>query len=71
MKPRSLGGSRSRRHPHAPLAIDHGFLCDEADMDVLTEGSEQLRALGGANSLPRVNTNLTTAAIAEKLAETI
>jgi choline dehydrogenase len=135
MKPRSLGRvSLTAADPRAPLAIDHGFLGDEADVDVLSEGFEQLRALGEADSLrryaarearpgenvsaeshvratargffhptgtcgigrvvdergrvygyenlvvadasimptiPRVNTNLTTAAIAEKLAETI
>jgi choline dehydrogenase len=135
MKPRSLGRvALTASDPRAPLAIDHGFLADDADVQVLTEGFEQLRELGrsepirryaaresrpgeevGAEShvratargffhptgtcgigrvvdergrvygyenlvvadasimptIPRVNTNLTTAAIAEKLAETI
>jgi choline dehydrogenase len=135
MKPRSLGRvSLTAADPRAPLAIDHGFLRDEADVDVLTEGFEKLRELGRTEAvsryaarearpgesvsaeahvratargffhptgtcgigrvvdergrvygyenlvvadasimptIPRVNTNLTTAAIAEKLAETI
>jgi choline dehydrogenase-like flavoprotein len=135
MKPRSLGRvSLTAADPRAPLAIDHGFLRDEADVEVLTEGFEHLRELGRTDSIrryaarearpgesvsaeshvrstargffhptgtcgmgrvvdeqgrvygyenlvvadasimptiPRVNTNLTTAAIAEKLAETI
>jgi choline dehydrogenase len=135
MKPRSLGRvSLTAADPSAPLAIDHGFLRDEADVEVLTEGFEHLRELGRAEpirryaarearpgesvsaeshvratargffhptgtcgigrvvdergrvygyenlvvgdasimpTIPRVNTNLTTAAIAEKLAETI
>ncbi|HUK93944.1 MAG TPA: GMC family oxidoreductase [Gaiellaceae bacterium] len=29
----------------APLAIDHGFLRDERDVEVLTEGFERLRAI--------------------------
>jgi choline dehydrogenase len=133
MKPRSRGRvSLTSPDPRAPLAIDHGFLTDEADVEVLAEGFERLRAIGAALShyagrelrpgeevsaeahvratargffhpvgtcaigsvvdeqgrvygyenlvvadasimptIPRVNTNLTTAAIAEKLAETI
>ncbi len=133
MKPRSRGRvSLTSSDPRAPLAIDHGFLSDEADVDVLVEGFERLRSLGAAlpryagselrpgadvdakkhvrasargffhptgtcaigavvdeggrvygyenlvvadasimPTIPRVNTNLTTAAIAEKLAETI
>jgi choline dehydrogenase len=135
MKPRSLGRvSLTAADPRAPLAIDHGFLSDEADIEVLANGFEQLRELGRSEPLsryaarearpgehvsaeshvratargffhpngtcgigrvvddrgrvygyenlvvadasimptiPRVNTNLTTAAIAEKLAETI
>ena len=135
MGPLSLGRvSLTGADPRAPLAIDHGFLRDETDVDVLTEGFEQLRELGRSEAvrryaarearpgesvsaeahvratargffhptgtcgigrvvdergrvygyenlvvadasimptIPRVNTNLTTAAIAEKLAETI
>jgi choline dehydrogenase len=135
MRPRSLGRvSLTAADPRAPLAIDHGFLSDEADVQVLVQGFEQLRELGRTEAvrryagretrpgesvsaeshvratargffhptgtcgigrvvdgsgrvygyenlvvadasimptIPRVNTNLTTAAIAEKLAETI
>jgi choline dehydrogenase len=133
MKPRSRGRvSLTSPDPRAPLAIDHGFLADEADVDVLVEGFERLRAIGAALSryagrelrpgkevsaeehvrasargffhpvgtcaiggvvnergrvhgyenlvvadasimptIPRVNTNLSTAAVAEKIAETI
>jgi choline dehydrogenase-like flavoprotein len=133
MKPRSRGGvSLTSPDPRAPLAIDHGFLSDEADVEVLVEGLERLREIGATLSrhagrelrpgqevsaeehvratargffhpvgtcaigavvdergrvygyenllvadasimptIPRVNTNLSTAAIAEKIAETI
>jgi choline dehydrogenase len=133
MKPRSRGRvSLTSPDPQAPLAIDHGFLSDEADVEVLAEGFEQLREIGAALSsyagrelrpgeevsagdhvratargffhpvgtcaigavvdergrvygyenlvvadasimptIPRANTNLTTAAIGEKIAETI
>jgi choline dehydrogenase len=135
MKPRSRGRVSLTSHdPRAPLAIDHGFLSDEHDVHVLTDGFERLRELAGTETLarnaaretrpgkdvdavthvrgtargffhptgtcsmgsvvdergrvlgyenlvvadasimptiPRANTNLTTAAIAEKLAETI
>jgi len=46
MKPFSRGSVRLHaREPEAPLAIDHGFLRDERDVDVLTEGFERLREL--------------------------
>jgi choline dehydrogenase len=46
MKPRSRGSVRlTARDPEAPLAIDHGFLRDEGDADVLAEGFEALREL--------------------------
>jgi choline dehydrogenase len=133
MKPRSRGRvSLTSADPRAPLAIDHGFLSDEADVEVLTAGFERLREVGASLShyagretrpgahvdaethvratargffhptgtcgmgtvvdergrvygyenlvvadasimptIPRANTNLTTAAIAEKIAEMI
>jgi choline dehydrogenase len=135
MKPRALGRvSLTAPDPRAPLAIDHGFLSEEADVQVLVEGFEELRELARSEpirryaarearpgedvsaeahvrasargffhptgtcgigrvvdergrvygyenlvvadasimpTIPRANTNLTTAAIAEKLAETI
>jgi choline dehydrogenase len=133
MKPRSRGRvSLTSADPRAPLAIDHGFLSDEADVEVLTAGFEHLREVGASLShyagretrpgahvdaethvratargffhptgtcgmgtvvdergrvygyenlvvadasimptIPRANTNLTTAAIAEKIAEMI
>jgi choline dehydrogenase len=135
MKPRSLGRvSLTAADPRAPLAIDHGFLRDEADVELLAAGFGQLREFGRSESIsryaarelrpgesvsaeshvratargffhptgtcgigrvvdergrvfgyenlvvadasimptiPRVNTNLSTAAVAEKLAETI
>ncbi len=134
MKPRSLGRvSLTSSDPRAPLAIDHGFLSDAADEEILAEGFEQLRELGRSGhvrryaaresrpgeevdavthvratargffhptgtcrigsvvdergrvygyenlivvdasiipTIPRANTNLTTAAVAERLAET-
>jgi choline dehydrogenase len=54
MKPRSRGRvTLTSADPGAPLAIDHGFLSDDADVAVLAEGFEQLRALGGADSVRR------------------
>jgi choline dehydrogenase len=131
MKPCSRGRiSLTSADPRAPLAIDHGFLADEQDVEVLTEGFERLREIGASLShyagretrpgsgvgakehvratargffhptgtcaigavvdergrvygyeklvvadasimptIPRANTNLTTAAIAERIAE--
>jgi choline dehydrogenase len=135
MKPRSRGRvGLTSDDPAAPLRIEHGFLSDERDVDVLTEGFERLRefatrpdirryaaretrpgpevtagdhvratargffhptgtcaigkvvdqrcrVLGYENlvvadasvmpTIPRANTNLTTAAIAERVAELI
>jgi choline dehydrogenase len=135
MKPRSRGRvTLSSPDPRAPLRIEHGFLSDAGDVDVLTEGFERLRELGRSEpvrryaareirpgeevsaeehvratargffhptgtcaigsvvdergrvlgyenlvvadasimpTIPRANTNLTTAAIAEKLAEVL
>ncbi len=46
MKPRSRGSVRlTSLDPEAPLAIDHGFLRDERDAEVLAEGFERLREL--------------------------
>ena len=46
MKPRSRGSVRlNAREPEAPLAIDHGFLRDERDVEVLVEAFERLREL--------------------------
>lgn len=44
MKPRSLGRvGLTSADPAAPLRIEHGFLSDERDVDVLVEGFERLR----------------------------
>jgi choline dehydrogenase len=44
MKPRSRGSVRlNGPEPETPLAIDHGFLRDERDADVIVEGFERLR----------------------------
>ena len=54
MKPRSRGSVRLRsREPEAPLTIDHGFLRDERDADVLAEGFEALRALARSDAVSR------------------
>jgi choline dehydrogenase len=46
MKPRSRGSVRLRGpEPERPHAIDHGFLRDERDVEVLTEAFEWLREL--------------------------
>jgi choline dehydrogenase len=53
MKPRSRGSVRlTARDPESPLAIDHGFLRDDADADVLAEGFDALRDFVRAE-LPR------------------
>ena len=46
MKPRSRGSVRlNAQEAEAPLAIDHGFLHDERDIEVVTEAFERLRAI--------------------------
>jgi choline dehydrogenase len=46
MKPASRGSVRlNGPEPETPLAIDHGFLRDERDVEVLVEGFERLREL--------------------------
>jgi choline dehydrogenase len=46
MKPASRGSVRlNGPEAEAPLAIDHGFLRDERDVEVLVEGFERLREL--------------------------
>jgi choline dehydrogenase len=51
MKPRSRGRvTLTSPDARAPLHVEHGFLSDEADVAVLTEGFERLRAL--ARSAP-------------------
>jgi choline dehydrogenase len=52
MKPRSRGSVRlTSRDPRAPLAIDHGFLSDARDADVLAEGVEALRELARTDAV--------------------
>ena len=46
MKPHSRGSVRlNGPDPETPLHIDHGFLGDERDVEVLTEAFERLREL--------------------------
>jgi choline dehydrogenase-like flavoprotein len=46
MKPRSRGSVRlNGPEPQTPLAIDHGFLRDERDVEVVAEAFERLREL--------------------------
>jgi choline dehydrogenase len=46
MKPQSRGRVRlNGPDPRTPLAVDHGFLADERDAQVLAEGFERLREL--------------------------
>jgi choline dehydrogenase len=46
MKPASRGSVRlASTDPRVPLAIDHGFLADRRDAEVLAEGVEALRRL--------------------------
>jgi choline dehydrogenase len=52
MKPESRGSVRlTSRDPRAPLAIDHGFLSEPRDADVLAEGVERLRRLTGGHPI--------------------
>jgi choline dehydrogenase-like flavoprotein len=52
MKPDSRGSvGLSSRDPRAPLAIDHGFLSDPRDTEVLAEGVEVLRRLTGSEAI--------------------
>lgn len=49
MKPHSQGSVRlNGADPETPLAIDHGFLRDERDVEVLVEGFERLRELAAS-----------------------
>jgi choline dehydrogenase len=49
MKPRSTGHVRLHdRDPQTPLAIEHGFLTDPSDLDVVAEGIEALRELAAS-----------------------
>jgi choline dehydrogenase len=49
MKPLSEGSVRlNGPDPETPLAIDHGFLRDERDVEVLVDGFEQLRQLAAS-----------------------
>jgi len=52
MKPRSRGSVRlTAPEPEAPLAIDHGFLRDERDAEVLAEAFERLRELAESDEV--------------------
>jgi choline dehydrogenase len=52
MKPHSRGSVRlNGPDPETPLAIDHGFLRDERDVEVLAEGFERLRELAGSDEV--------------------
>jgi choline dehydrogenase len=52
MKPASRGSVRlTSRDPRAPLAIDHGFLSDPQDAEILAEGVEALRRLTGTDPI--------------------
>ena len=52
MKPRSRGSVRlNGTDPETPLAIDHGFLRDDHDVEVLVEGFEHLRELAASDEV--------------------
>jgi len=54
VKPRSRGSVRlTSQDPRAPLAIDHGFLADPADVDDLADGVQALRALAASAPVRR------------------
>lgn len=52
MKPESRGSVRlTSRDSRAPLAIDHGFLSEPRDAEILAEGVERLRRLTGSDPI--------------------
>lgn len=52
MKPFSRGSVRlNGPDPETPLTIDHGFLRDERDVEVLAEGFERLRELAASDEV--------------------
>jgi choline dehydrogenase len=54
VKPRSRGRvTLTSPDPRAPVHIEHGFLSDEADVPVLTEGFERLRNLARNPAISR------------------
>jgi choline dehydrogenase len=54
MKPSSQGSVQlNSSDPRAPLRIDHGFLSDPADADVLAEGVEALRRITADDAVRR------------------
>ena len=57
LDPRSRGSvSLTSPDPRTPLAIDHGFLTDPRDAEVLTEGVEALRAVAATSAVRRYAT---------------
>ena len=54
MAPRSLGRVSLRSpDPREPPLVEHGFLADEHDLDVVREGIERLRALASQDAVRR------------------
>ena len=54
MKPLSRGSVRlNGPRPETPLAIDHGFLREERDVEVLAEGFEALREMAASEPVAR------------------
>jgi choline dehydrogenase len=54
MKPHSRGSVRlTSPDPEAPLAVDHGFLSDPRDADVVAEGVARLRELAATEPVKR------------------
>jgi choline dehydrogenase len=52
LKPASRGRVRlGVPDPETPPVIEHGFLSDPGDLDVLVDGLEQLRRLGAGNAM--------------------
>jgi choline dehydrogenase-like flavoprotein len=54
MKPRSRGSVRlNSPDPRTPLAVEHGFLSDPSDVEVLVDGVEALRRLAATDPVLR------------------
>ena len=54
LKPRSRGRVRlAGPDPNTPPVIEHGFLTDPSDLDVLVDGLDLLRRLGAGDAMSR------------------
>jgi choline dehydrogenase-like flavoprotein len=72
MRPHSRGSVRlASEDPRVPPVVDHGLLTDPVDADCRVVGLEGLYVADASvmPEVPRVNTNLATAAVAERVSD--